>query len=60
MHDQVSAFIKDSDFLNDMKSGFRRLFSITTTVLDVSETILEELDKNNYVGAVINRFKKSF
>ena len=28
-------------------------------VLDVSETILEELDKNNYVGAVI-RLKKAF
>ena len=26
VHDQVSAFIKESDFLNDRQSGFRKLF----------------------------------
>ena len=53
MHDQVSAFIKESDFLNDRKAGIRKLFSTTTAVLDISETILEQLDKSNYVGAVL-------
>ena len=52
VHDQVPAFIKESEFLNDRQSGFRKLFSTTTAVLDVSETILEEIEKNNYVGAV--------
>ena len=28
-----------------------KLFSTTKTVLDASETILEQLNKNNYVGA---------
>ena len=27
--DQVSAFIKESEFLNDRQSGFRKLFSTT-------------------------------
>ena len=56
VHNQVSAFFKESNFLNDRQSSFRKLFSTTTAVLDVSETILEQLDKNNYVGAV--RLKK--
>ena len=42
------------------QSGFRKLFSTTTAVLDVSKTILEELDKNNYVGAVLIDLKKAF
>ena len=53
VHDQVSTFIKENTFLNDRQSGFRKLFSTTTAVLDVSENILEQLDKNNFVGAVL-------
>ena len=60
VHDKVSAFIKEIDFLNDRQSDIRKLFSTTTVVLDVSETILEHLDKNNYVGAVLIDFKKVF
>ena len=47
-------------FLNDRQSGFRKLFSTTTAVLDVSENILEQLDKNNFVGAVLIDLKKAF
>ena len=51
--DQVLTLIKENTFLNDRQSGFRKLFSTTTAVLDVSENILEQLDKNNFVGAVV-------
>ena len=60
VHDQVSTFIKDNTFLNDRQSGFIKLFSTTTAVLDVSENILEQLDKNNFVGAVLIDLKKAF
>ena len=60
VHDQVSTFIKENSFLNDRQSGFRKLFSTTTAVLDVSENILEQLDKNNFVGAVLIDLKKAF
>ena len=60
VHDQVSTFIKENTFLNDRQSGFRKLFSTTTAVLDVSENILEQLDKNNFVGAVLIDLKKAF
>ena len=52
VHDQVSTFIKENTFLNDRQSGFRKLFSTTTAALDVSENILEQLDKNNFVDTV--------
>ena len=52
VHDQVSTFIKENTFLNDRQSGFRKLFSTTTAVLDVSENIPEQLDKNNCVDTV--------
>ena len=58
VHDQVSTFIKENTFLNDRQSGFRKLFSTTTAVLDVSENILEQLDKNNFVGAVLIDLKR--
>ena len=56
--DQVSTFIKENTFLNDRQSGFRKLFSTTTAVLDVSENILEQLDKNNFVGAILIDLKR--
>ena len=60
VHDQVSTFIKENTFLNDRQSGFRKLFSTTTAVLDVSENILEQLaDKNNFVGAVLIDLKEN-
>ena len=42
------------------QSGFRKLFSTTTAVLDVSEIILEEMNKNKFVGAVLIDLKKAF
>ena len=60
VHDQVSTFIKENTFLNDTQSGFRKLFSTTIAVLDVSENILEQLDKNNFVGAVLIDLKNAF
>ena len=52
--------LRKNTFLNDRQSGFRKLFSTTTAVLDVSENILEQLDKNNFVGAVLIDLKKAF
>ena len=44
-----------SSYLND-----RKLFSTITAVLDVSEIILEEMNKKKFVGAVLIDLKKSF
>ena len=60
VHDQVSEFIKESEILSDRQSGFRRLFSTSTAVLDVSDYILEQLDDKKFVGAVLIDLKKAF
>ena len=60
VHDQVSVFVKENSYLNDRQSGFRKLFSTTTAVLDASEIILEEMNKNKFVGAVLIDLKKAF
>ena len=49
-----------NSYLNDRQSGFRKLFSTTTAVLDVSEIILEEMNKNKFVGAVLIDLKNAF
>ena len=60
VHDQVSVFVKENSYLNDRQSGFRECFSTTTAVLDVSETILEEMNKNKFDGTVLIDLKKGF
>ena len=60
VHDQVSEFIKESEILSDRQSGFTRLFSMSTAVLDVSDYILEQLDDKKFVGAVLIDLKKAF
>ena len=41
---EISTFICQHDYLNERKSGFRKLFSTATAVVDVSDFILTELD----------------
>ena len=60
VHDQVFCFIKESKILSDRQSGFRKLFSTSTAVLDVSDFILEQLDNKKFVGAVLIDLKKAF
>ena len=60
VHDQVSEFIKENKFLSDRQSGFRKLSSTNTAVLDVSDYILEQVDNEKYVGAVLIDLKKAF
>ena len=52
--------LRKTHILNDRQSGVRKLFSTTTAVLDVSEIILEEMNKNKFVGAVLIDLKKAF
>ena len=60
IHKQVADFIFQHNFLNDRQSGFRKMYSTTSAVLDVSDFILKQLDENNFVGAVLIDFKKAF
>ena len=59
VHGSSFCICKNS-YLNDRQSGFKKLFSTTTAVLDVSEIILEEMNKNKFVGAVLIDLKNAF
>lgn len=43
-----------------IQSGFRKMHSTDTAVLEVSDFILTELSKGKHVGAVLIDFKKAF
>ena len=58
VHQQVSEFLKQNDIL--LQSGFRTSHSTDTAVLCVSDYILEELSKGQYVRAVLVDLKKAF
>ena len=60
VHYQVSDFLDQCDILSKSQSGFRNSHSTGTAVFCVSDYILEELSKRNYVGAVLVDLKKAF
>ena len=60
VHEQAVGFIKDNSIISDFQSGFRKLYSTNTAVLEVSDHILENLDDKKYVGAVLVDLKKAF
>ena len=60
VHEQISTFICQHDYLNDRQSGFRKLFSTTTAVVDVSDFILTELNNKKFVCSVLIELKKAF
>ena len=57
---QVSEFLDECDLLSKSQSGFRNIISTDTAVLCVSDYILEELFKGQYVGTVLVDLKKAF
>lgn len=56
----MTSFLTDNNILNPEQSGFRKLYSTSTAVTQVSDFILEEMGKNKYVGAVLIDLKKAF
>ena len=60
VHDQLSGYIQENDILMDRQSGFRKLFSTSTAVVDVADFISLELSKNKYVCATLIDLRKAF
>ena len=60
VHQQIATFISNNSFLNNRQSGFRKLFSTNTAVVDVSDEILCQLDQKKFVCAVLIDLKKAF
>ena len=60
VHLQVSEFLERNKIISQYQSGFRNGHSTDTAVSFVSDFILEEVAKKNYIGAVLIDLKKAF
>ncbi len=60
VHNQLYAFLSEFDLLSSNQSGFRPKHSTTTTLIDVSDYILRNIDAGRFVGGVFIDLKKAF
>jgi len=60
VHDQFVEFILSSDILMGQQSGFRKLYSTSTAVVDVADYINSELSKGKFVCATLIDLRKAF
>ena len=60
VHDQIYSFMVDNDFLSSSQSGFRSQFSTATTLIDVQDYILNNMDRGNVTGAIFLDLEKAF
>ena len=60
VYQQVVNFLDLCNILSSSQSGLRNAHSTDTAVICVSDFILGELSKGNYVGAVLVDLKKAF
>ncbi len=60
VHDQMYSYLSVNDFLNPSQSGFRSNYSTATTVIDVQDFILTNMDEGKVTGAIFLDLKKAF
>ena len=59
VHNQLSTYLNDTKLLYEYQSGFRSKFSTETTLIDVTEYIINGFDSGKLVGAVMLDLQKS-
>ena len=60
VHDQVYSYMSANNYLSSSQSGFRTQFSTATTVIDVQDYILKNMDEGKVTGAIFLDLKKAF
>ena len=60
VHDQVYSYLTDNNLLSSSQSGFRSQYSTATTVIDVQDYILKNMNEGNVTGAIFLDLKKAF
>ena len=53
-------FLTDNDILNSCQSGFRRNHYTSTSLIDVSDYILQNMNQGLVTGAIFLDLKKTF
>lgn len=57
---QLVAFLTENKVLSIHQSGFRKQYSIQTTITNLSDYILDKMDNQQMTGAVFIDLKKAF
>ena len=60
MHKMVYKFLQQHNLLSVYQSGFRRLHSNSTCLTDVTNTLLQNIDKGQLTGLVLLDLAKTF
>ena len=60
MHNQLYNYLTANGILNSCQSGFRKHHSTTTTLLDVSDHVLNNMNHGKVTGALFIDLKKAF
>ena len=60
IHNQLYAFLSTHNLLSSHQSGFRPKHSTVTTLTDVTDYILKNIDAGHFVGGVFIDLKKAF
>ena len=60
VHNQLYNYLTVNGLLNSGQSGFRKLHSTTTTLLNVTDYILNNMNQGNVTGALFIDLKKAF
>ena len=60
VHDQLYAYLTNADLLSNAQSGFRSNHSTSTTLHDVQDYILNNMDDGYATGVILLDLKKAF
>lgn len=60
IHDQLYSYLTNEGLLSDAQSGFRANHSTTTTLIDVEDYILKNMDEGFATGIIFIDLKKAF
>ena len=60
MHNQLYSYLTCNILLNSCQSGFRKCHLTNTTLLDVSDFILKNMNEGKVTGALFIDLKKAF
>jgi hypothetical protein len=60
IHNQVYGFLTENNILTPVQSGFRKLYSTLTTLIDVSDNIHNDVEEGRGTGMLFLDLKKAF
>ena len=60
IHKQLYSYVQENNTLFSGQSGFRPLYSTTTTLLKVTDDWKENIDRKNYIASVFIDLRKAF